>query len=99
MTSELPRLHTPEAVAEALGCSTWWLKDQARKRRVPFVKVAGAYRFTGDHLAEIIRSFEQRPEHTQQTTTGGSVRRRSQPPSTTPVTQLSARRPRRSAQA
>ncbi|MFI9720749.1 DNA-binding protein [Streptomyces sp. NPDC052396] len=58
----LPRLYRPVEIAEALGCSEWWVKEQARKRRVPFTRVGGAYRFTADHFAEIVRVFEERPQ-------------------------------------
>ena len=58
----LPHLFTPAEVAETLGCSAWWLKEQARRRRIPFTKPGGAYRFTAEHVAEIIALFEVRPE-------------------------------------
>ncbi|MCX5123542.1 helix-turn-helix domain-containing protein [Streptomyces sp. NBC_00347] len=57
----LPRLFGPEELARALGCSAWWVRDRARRRLIPFVYVGGAYRFTADHLAEIIRIHEERP--------------------------------------
>ncbi|SMD24191.1 helix-turn-helix domain-containing protein [Lentzea albidocapillata] len=89
--SALPRLHTAEEIAEALGVSEWWVKEQARQRRVPFVKVGGAYRFTSAHLDEIVASHEQRPEH-QPTSTARRSQRAAMDPS---VTQLRPRRPRR----
>nr|WP_230092701.1 helix-turn-helix domain-containing protein [Streptomyces olivaceus] len=57
----LPRLYVPEEVAAVLGCSAWWVKDRARRRLIPFTRVGRAYRFTGGHLAEIIRMHEARP--------------------------------------
>ncbi|WP_238007818.1 helix-turn-helix domain-containing protein [Dactylosporangium sp. AC04546] len=51
----------PAQVADRLGCSEWWVKEQARRRRVPHVRVAGSYRFTEEHVAEIIRRFEVVP--------------------------------------
>ncbi|MDT0439717.1 MULTISPECIES: helix-turn-helix domain-containing protein [unclassified Streptomyces] len=57
----LPRLYVPEEVAAVLGCSAWWVKDRARRRLIPFTRVGRAYRFTGEHLAEIIRLHEARP--------------------------------------
>lgn len=57
----LPRLFSPEELATALGCSAWWVRDRARRRLIPFAYVGGAYRFTAEHLAEIIRIHEERP--------------------------------------
>lgn len=93
--STLPRLHTALEIADALGVSEWWVKEQARQRRVPFVKVGGAYRFTSSHLDEIVAAHEQRPEQARQTSTSTRSRRRAQPSTGTPVAQLRARRPRR----
>jgi hypothetical protein len=44
-----------------LRCSEWWVKEQARNRRIPYCWIGGSYRFTGEHLAEIVRLFEVRP--------------------------------------
>ncbi|MEV5468092.1 helix-turn-helix domain-containing protein [Streptomyces griseoincarnatus] len=57
----LPRLYRPEEIAEALGCSAWWVKDRARRSLIPHVRVGRAYRFTAEHFAEIVRLNEQRP--------------------------------------
>ncbi|MDH2388160.1 DNA-binding protein [Streptomyces sp. HNM0663] len=57
----LPYLFRPAEIAEALGCSEWWLKEQARRRRIPFTRLGGAYRFTAEHASEIVRLFEERP--------------------------------------
>jgi len=56
------RLYSPAEIAKALGCSEWWVKEQARKRRIPFTWIGGSYRFTNEHLTEIIRIFEKRPK-------------------------------------
>ncbi|MFE2426591.1 DNA-binding protein [Streptomyces sp. NPDC059373] len=56
-----PRLHLPEEVAAVLGCSTWWVKDRARRRLIPFTRVGRAYRFTAAQLTEIIHLHEERP--------------------------------------
>jgi excisionase family DNA binding protein len=56
-----PRLLHPEEIAAVLGCSAWWVKDRARRRLIPFTRVGRAYRFTAEHLAEIIRLNEERP--------------------------------------
>ncbi|MEU9342002.1 DNA-binding protein [Streptomyces sp. NPDC048278] len=57
----LPRLYRPEEISEALGCSAWWVKDRARRSLIPHVRVGRAYRFTAEHLAEIVRLNEERP--------------------------------------
>jgi hypothetical protein len=61
---QLPRgecLHSPLEVARVLQCSEWWVKEQARKRRIPFAWIGGSYRFTAEHVNEIIRLCEVRP--------------------------------------
>lgn len=95
-TPTLPQLHTPQEIADVFGCSEWWVKEQARRRRIPFTKVGGAYRFTAEHLDEIIRIFEERPDQ-RQAPSGSATpgRRRSHPQTSAPGIQLRARRPRR----
>ncbi|MEU9606316.1 helix-turn-helix domain-containing protein [Streptomyces sp. NPDC048057] len=58
----LSRLYRPEEIAEALGCSAWWVKDRARRGVIPHTRVGRAYRFTAAHLAEIVRLYEERPK-------------------------------------
>ncbi|MET8981004.1 helix-turn-helix domain-containing protein [Streptomyces sp. NPDC004539] len=57
----LPHLFRPAQIAEALGVSEWWVKEQARRGRIPCTRPAGAYRFTAEHFAEIVQLFEERP--------------------------------------
>ena len=90
----LPRLRKPEDIAEALGCSAWWVREKARRREIPFVKVGGAYRFTDDHLTEIIALFEQRPGEPS-SSRASTPRRRAQTPPSEVVVRLQARAPRR----
>lgn len=40
----LPRLYTPEQVADALGVSAWWVREQARKGAITGTRVGGAWR-------------------------------------------------------
>jgi excisionase family DNA binding protein len=61
------RLHTPAEAAEQLRCKESWLKEQARLRRIPFSRVGGAYRFSDDHLEQIILIFEERPDPERRT--------------------------------
>jgi hypothetical protein len=96
----LPRLYRPEEIASALGCSAWWVKDRARRRLIPFAYVGGAYRFTADHFAEIIRTHEetpvrkpQRPKPVAPPEPRASTADRPRP--ATPAARLRARPPRR----
>jgi hypothetical protein len=54
------RFYLPAEVAKILKCSEWWLKEQARRRRIPFCWIGGSYRFLPEHLTEIARTFERR---------------------------------------
>lgn len=95
MSDAAAPLLTPAEVASVLGCSEWWVKEQARKRRIPFTKAGGAYRFTTEHVYEIVRIFEQRPgEHREPRVTTGPKRRPVVQP-VQPVVELRARPPRR----
>ncbi|MGW1054317.1 helix-turn-helix domain-containing protein [Streptomyces sp. NPDC002521] len=98
--SALPRLYLPEEVAEVLGCSAWWVKDRARRRLIPFARVGRAYRFSDEHLAEIIRMHEERPDRNPQRPRGmaasapkPAARQRAE--AAVPTVRLKARPPRR----
>lgn len=84
-----PRLHTPEVAADTLQCTASWLKEQARRRKIPFTMISGQYRFSDAHVEEIIRIFEQRPEPEYPP---APKRRVKAPPQE--AAQLRARRPR-----
>src|SRR5690349_11763084 len=86
--------YRPAEVATMLRCSEWWVKEQARQRRIPYSWIGGSYLFTEEHIAEIVRLFEVRPTDT---TTAGVVpaRRASEPVETTAPARLTARIPRR----
>jgi Helix-turn-helix domain len=43
--SALATYHRPAEVAAMLRCSEWWIKEQARKRRIPYARIGGSYRF------------------------------------------------------
>jgi hypothetical protein len=45
-----------------LGVSENWLRDKARAREIPHTMPGGSYKFTPEHLAEILRQYERRPE-------------------------------------
>ncbi|MFH0243134.1 helix-turn-helix domain-containing protein [Streptomyces sp. HK10] len=101
----LPRLYRPEEIAEALGCSAWWVKDRARRSLIPYTRVGRAYRFTAGHLAEIIRLHEETPARPAQpagnvAAPSSQAASRDESPQprrhpTTPVNRLRARPPRR----
>lgn len=103
-----PRLYCPEEIADTLGCSAWWVKDRARRRLIPHTRVGRAYRFTAEHLAEIIRLYEERPAKPAQAAAGatepfsapGAQTGSAQPrrPVVAPTTRLRARPPRRQQQ-
>src|SRR5262245_43140716 len=61
-----PVLHRAADVARILGCSEWWVKEQARKRRIPYSFIGGSYRFTDQHVVEIVSLFEVRPSETDE---------------------------------
>jgi excisionase family DNA binding protein len=54
-------LHTAREAADLLRVRTSWLERQAAARRIPFTMLGGSYRFSDDHLAQIIRMFEKVP--------------------------------------
>lgn len=56
-----PTFYRPAEVAAILRCSVWWVKEQARQRRIPYCWIGGSYLFTEEHIAEIIRRFEVSP--------------------------------------
>ncbi|WP_374203311.1 helix-turn-helix domain-containing protein [Streptomyces sp. ST2-7A] len=93
----MPRLYRPEEIAEALGCSAWWVKDRARRSLIPHTRVGRAYRFTADHLAEIVRLHEETPARPAPSSPAVSRDESPQPRRhpTTPVNRLRARPPRR----
>jgi Helix-turn-helix domain len=54
--------YRPAEVARILQCSEWWVKEQARRRRIPFCWIGGRYLFTQEHIVAIVRLFEVRPD-------------------------------------
>ncbi|MFF7365847.1 helix-turn-helix domain-containing protein [Streptomyces sp. NPDC008125] len=52
--ADLPRLFTPEDVADALQVSAWWVRDQARRKRVDATKVGGSWRFTRAQFDQLL---------------------------------------------
>ena len=91
----LPPVYLPRDIAKALHCSEWWVKEQARRGRIPFSKPGGSYRFTAEHFAEIMRIFESRPTESGSVAAAAAPVRRHQVAAAEPVTRLKARTPRR----
>ena len=58
----VPAVYTADEAAAILKCTASWLKEQARRRKIPFTKIGGSYRWTSAHLEEIIRLGEHQPE-------------------------------------
>ncbi len=57
----VPVVHTVAEAASILRVKESWLERQAAARKVPFTMLGGCYRFTAEHLAEIVRLNEQVP--------------------------------------
>jgi hypothetical protein len=93
--------YRPAEVAKLLHCSEWWLKEQARNRRIPFSWIGGSYRFTPEHITEILRIFEVPPDPRgpDAHSTNPTRRSRAQPSATPPPMRLAARPPRRALRA
>jgi hypothetical protein len=87
--------YRPAEVAAMLRCSEWWIKEQARRRRIPFSWIGGSYLFTEDHVTEIVRLFEVRPDPAVDGALRREVRRLAAATEGEPVVQLRARTPRR----
>lgn len=53
-------LHAPADLAKVLGKSTKWV--ERRQAQWPHLKVGRSVKFTDEHVAEVIKLLEQRPE-------------------------------------
>lgn len=85
--------YRPAEVARMLRCSEWWIKEQARRRRIPYAWIGGSYLFSEVHIAEIVRLFEVPPvEAATSAPPSGPARR---PGASRGATVLVARVPRR----
>lgn len=59
--ADRPGVYTPDEAAAILKVSADWLKRRAAARKIPFTMLGGSYRFSGEHLKEIVRLHEQLP--------------------------------------
>lgn len=91
----MPVYLLPAEVAKMLRCSEWWVKEQARRRQIPFSWIGGSYRFTEDHVREIVRLFEKRPQPGASGSSSAASTRRQPSRLAENVTALTARVPRR----
>jgi hypothetical protein len=87
--------YRPAEVARLLRCSEWWIKEQARRRRIPFCWIGGSYLFTEEHIAAIVRLFEVPPELSEPTTGAARTIRPTTASDTDASARLRARPPRR----
>jgi hypothetical protein len=89
----------PAQVAEIFRCSEWWIKEQARKERIPYCKAGGSYKFSRQHVKEIARIFSHEAATPAQADSGrpSKVRRKPRRATGDPSesVQLVARIPRR----
>ena len=91
-----PTFYRPAEVAAMLRCSEWWVKEQARNRRIPYCWIGGSYRFTPGHVVEIARLFEVRPaEDVPSPRRSGRSTQLPKDNGAEPPLRLVARRPRR----
>lgn len=94
-----PSLYRPAEVAKMLRCSEWWIKEQARKRRIPFSWIGGSYRFTDEHVKEIVHLFEERPASDSVSAVDAEAGSRPGVKRDPPKTRLQARTPRKARKA
>jgi excisionase family DNA binding protein len=64
-----PAVHTVAEAAVILRVKESWLQRRAAAREIPFTMLGGAYHFTAEHLAEIIRINERLPAAAREATT------------------------------
>ena len=60
-TRSTPKVHTKAEAAVLLRVRESWLERRAAARDIPFTMLGGAYHFTDEHLAEIVRMNESIP--------------------------------------
>jgi excisionase family DNA binding protein len=95
----MPVVHTAAEAAVILRVKESWLERQAQLRKIPFTMLGGSYRFTDEHLNEIVRLNEKLPVVDEPTGAGRGRKPRGASGSAENVTLLKPRsvRPRRAA--
>jgi hypothetical protein len=53
------KIYTKEEAAAILRVKVSWLERRAAARQIPFTMLSGSYRFTDEHLAQIVQMNEQ----------------------------------------
>jgi hypothetical protein len=96
-----PHAHDAEEASLLLDCKASWLKEQSRRRAIPFTMIGGSYRYTDRHLERILAMFEEQPALAAAAATAARKPRRKPAPARpephatpTGVTLLQARPPR-----
>ena len=59
-------VYTLDEAAEILRVKQRWLQRRAAARKIPFTMLGGAYHFTMEHIAEIVRINENLPAATRE---------------------------------
>lgn len=57
----MTRVYTLNEVAEQLKVKPSWIRTQCERRTIPFLMLAKSYRFTDEHIAAILATFEEKP--------------------------------------
>lgn len=60
--TEAPRSFDAKEAGEIIGKSENWMKTKARAGTIPCSKIGRDWRWTSEHLSEILRMSEQRPK-------------------------------------
>jgi hypothetical protein len=95
-----PSYYLAREVAAKLRCSEWWVKEQARNQRIPYSWIGGSYRFTAEHIRQIVALFERRPTGDPAASVPDQPHAcRPKPTPNGQVVRLTARRPRRARRA
>jgi excisionase family DNA binding protein len=89
-----PTLYTAAEAAEILRVKQSWLERQAAARKIPFTMLGGAYRFTADHLALIVQTYETVPSPSGGARDGRSRSQRTHKPAQAAGSGVAPLRPR-----
>ncbi len=93
MTAAPPEIHTLDEAAAILRVKPSWLERQAAARKIPFTMLGGAYHFTSEHLATIVRLHERTPTG-RETASRKAVPKRTPAPSKLGPLDINPLRPR-----
>lgn len=61
--TEVPRTYSAAEAGAIIGKSENWMKTQARAGKIPFSRMGRTMRWTPQHLSEILRAGESKPQH------------------------------------